>query len=168
MAPQRIPLVLANAFIALLICTVASVPLQSQSRGTPPIRSISSSSIVYVNREYGFRFYLPRSWKGYSVTVKRTEDNFAQVEPAFITIRHPLWTRQDPHEDIPIMVFAIEEWPKVKDGRVSVSAAPFAPWELGRNKKYVFALPARYNYDFSTGWEEVDKIMKDKPLQGFD
>jgi hypothetical protein len=144
------------------------MPLQSQSWQTPPAATGHASSIVYVNREYGFRFYLPQSWKGYSATVKRTEGDFAKVNPAFITIRNPHWSRQEPYEDIPIMVFAGDAWPKVADGSMSVSAAPFPPQELGRNKKYVFALPPRYNYDFSTGYEEVDKIMKSKPLRGFD
>jgi len=30
-----------------------------------------------------------------------------------------------------------------------IGAAPINPSELGRNTKYVFALPARYNYAFS-------------------
>jgi len=41
------------------------------------------------------------------------------------------------------------------------------PTELGRNSKYVFALPARYNYSYPTGWEEVDQIMKNNPLKTF-
>ena len=66
------------------------------------------------------------------------------------------------------MVFAIGAWPNVANGTTSVSAAPFPPQELSRNKRYVFALPPRYNYDFSIGWEEVEKIMKSKPLRAFD
>ena len=145
-----------------------SVLLESHVRATPTIPSNSHSSIVYVNREYGFRFSLPKKWKRYSVTVRRTEGDFGKVMPAYITIRNPSWTRQDPHEDIPVMVFAIDAWPNVANGTTSVSAAPFPPQELSRNKRYVFALPPRYNYDFSIGWEEVEKIMKSKPLRAFD
>lgn len=149
-----------------VLAIILAIPLQSQVR--PASASKPQSSIVYINREYGFRFALPRSWKGYSVTVKRTEGDFAKVMPAYITIRNAHWTQQEPYEDIPIMVFAAGQWPKVADETISVSAAPFPPQELGRNKRYVFALPARYNYDFSTGYEEVDKIMGSKPLQGFE
>ena len=155
---------IAPAVLAILL----SIPVQSQVRTPSATASKPHSSIVYINREYGFRFTLPRSWKGYSVTVKRTEGDFRNVMPAYITIRNPHWTQQEPYEDIPIMVFAAEQWPKVADETVSVSAAPFPPHELGRNKRYVFALPARYNYDFSMGYEEVDKIMGSKPLRGFD
>ena len=102
-----------------------SVLLESHVRATPTIPSNSHSSIVYVNREYGFRFSLPKKWKRYSVTVRRTEGDFGKVMPAYITIRNPSWTRQDPHEDIPVMVFAIDAWPNVANGTTSVSAAPF-------------------------------------------
>lgn len=39
------------------------------------------------------------------------------------------------------------------------------PKELARNSKYLFALPARYNYAFPTGYEEVEKILEGNPLQ---
>jgi hypothetical protein len=36
---------------------------------------------------------------------------------------------------------------------------------LGRNNRYVFALPARYNFAFPEGYEEVEKILESKPLE---
>ena len=39
------------------------------------------------------------------------------------------------------------------------------PSELGRNNRYVFALPARYNYTFPPGYKEVEKILANHPLQ---
>ncbi len=33
------------------------------------------------------------------------------------------------------------------------------------NKIYVFALPARYNYAFPTGFEEVEDILENYSLQ---
>ena len=44
-------------------------------------------------------------------------------------------------------------------------AAPINPSELGRNKRYVFALPPRYNFAFPTGYEEVEEILEGKPLE---
>ncbi|MDB5244324.1 MAG: hypothetical protein JWN18_194, partial [Parcubacteria group bacterium] len=42
------------------------------------------------------------------------------------------------------------------------------PSELGRNSKYVFALPARYNYYGDVlGIEEVTAIINSNPLRGF-
>jgi hypothetical protein len=35
---------------------------------------------------------------------------------------------------------------------------------LGVNEKYVFALPARYNYAFPAGYEEVENIIASQPL----
>jgi hypothetical protein len=48
---------------------------------------------------------------------------------------------------------------------MAVSAAPIGPSELGRNTNYVFALPARYNFAYLPGWEEVDETVQHKPLQ---
>jgi len=44
------------------------------------------------------------------------------------------------------------------------SAAPMGPKELARNTKCVFALPARYNYAFPAGYEEVEEILENNPL----
>ena len=41
------------------------------------------------------------------------------------------------------------------------------PSELGRNTRYVFGLPFRYNYSFPIGYEEVEKILESKPFQTF-
>ena len=49
-----------------------------------------------------------------------------------------------------------------------IGAAPLDPTELGRNNEYVFALPARYNYDFLLGYEEVAEILEGGPLQATD
>ena len=38
------------------------------------------------------------------------------------------------------------------------------PTKLAENDSYVFALPARYNYAYPKGWEEVDQIMKSNPV----
>ena len=62
------------------------------------------------------------------------------------------------------MVFTLAQWKALQDLEFSVGAAPIGPSELGRNSKYVFALPARYNYAFPKGFEEVEDIVKNKPL----
>jgi hypothetical protein len=65
------------------------------------------------------------------------------------------------------MVFTIAQWDLIQQEQFHVGAAPINPSELGRNVKYVFALPARYNYAFPTGYQEVEKILEGKPLRGF-
>ena len=62
------------------------------------------------------------------------------------------------------MVFTIGQWDSLIRQEYTVGAAPMPPSELGRNAQFVFALPARYNYAFPTGFEEVDKILQGKPL----
>jgi len=130
--------------------------------------------IEYRNAQYGFKIALPATWKGYSVVSEAwtgyTNDSQGQVATEHgpkLLIRHPLWTPQNPRQDIPIMVFTLAQWDKIEHEDFYVSAAPIGPSELGRNSTYVFALPPRYNYAYATGWEEVEKILEGKALQTF-
>jgi len=132
------------------------------------------STMDYRNSQYGFRFTLPASWKGYSIVTDQWQgytsgeqgDVLAQQGP-LMSIRHPLWTSADPRQDIPIMVFTLLQWDSLQREEFHIGAAPIGPSELGRNAMYVFALPARYNFAYLTGWEEVQKILDGKPLHAF-
>ncbi len=130
-------------------------------------------SIEYKNTQYGFIFSLPLSWEGYSIVIQNWEGNLIDAEPAQtfkgpeIFIRHPLWTSSAPRQDIPIMIFIPAEWDLVQQEKLSLGAAPIGPSELGRNAKYIFALPARYNFAFPAGFEEVQKIIENKSLRAF-
>jgi hypothetical protein len=152
---------------------------ETPTSATPvPTRPTSGpeTSIEYRNADYGFTFSLPESWKGYSIVAQQWEgfpDNTngpdqgnAPVYGPEILIRHPQWTSANPRQDIPIMVFTLVEWEQVQQAKLTVGAAPIPPSELGRNAIYVFALPARYNYAFPTGYEEVEKILEGNPLHG--
>ena len=77
-----------------------------------------------------------------------------------------LWISKDPHQDIPILVFTLDQWNLIQKEKIHIGAAPIGPSELGRNKIYVFALPARYNFGFLNGYEEVECILKNNPLEG--
>jgi hypothetical protein len=63
------------------------------------------------------------------------------------------------------MVFTRAQWRSVQQEKFLVSAAPFGPEEIGRNSRYVFALPPRYNYAFPPGYEEVEQIIESGPLR---
>jgi hypothetical protein len=78
-----------------------------------------------------------------------------------------LWTAANKRQDIPIMVFTISQWNQVISEKISLGAAPFPPSDIGRNAPYVFAIPARYNYAFPTGYQEVDHIIQSKPLHPY-
>ncbi len=128
----------------------------------------STSSVEYRNTEYGFSFPLPDSWKEYSIVTSTWKGLYSTqtVETGpMISIRHPLWTKENPRQDIPIMVFTVQQWSDILADKFHIGAAPIGPSELGRNAKYVFALPARYNFVFPTGFEEVEQILLTKPLQ---
>jgi hypothetical protein len=128
----------------------------------------ASSTISYVNNNYGFTFSLPASWRGYTIATSTWTGYSTPLEHGpIISIRNPLWTSSTPTQDIPIMVFTPTEWSVVSTGNMTVSAAPFPPSELGENNQYVFALPARYNYAFPQGWQEVQSIIQGNPLRAF-
>ncbi len=135
-----------------------------------------SDSIVYKNTEYGFNFSLPESWKGFTIITDKWEGQAIEGEESgkvvetgpLISIRHPEWTPENPRQDIPIMIFTHNQWSSLQEEEFHIGAAPIGPSELGRNNKYVFALPARYNFAFPTGYEEVDKIIQSHPLHPID
>jgi hypothetical protein len=150
---------------------------EAQTPTVPPHKKFTR----YVNKHYGFTFTLPSSWKGYStftetwgggICIPSSDPDAPCVQPEpetsgpKIIIRNPHWTERNPYQDIPIMVFTYEQWKLIEDDRLVVSAAPFGPGEIGRNAKYVFALPPRYNYADAEGIEEVNEIMQSNPLHG--
>lgn len=130
----------------------------------------------YQNAEYGFVLTLPATWEGYTVVTGTWEGTAVDGARAgqvvesgpLILVRHPAWTAERPRQDIPIMVFTVAQWQQVEGGQVSVGAAPIPPAVLGRNSRYVFALPARYNYAFLPGFEEVEDILRGNPLAALD
>lgn len=125
--------------------------------------------VIYKNTQYSFNFPLPDSWKGYKIVTDKWEGTGKVTEAGpVISIRHPKWTAEAPRQDIPIMIFTLAQWDSLQKGNFHIGAAPMNPTELGRNIGYVFALPARYNYAFPAGYEEVEEILKNNPIQTLD
>jgi hypothetical protein len=147
----------------------------------PPDLSTSFSTeqpafpVEYRNTELGFSFSLPASWEGFSIRQSNWEglksgdlgDELVEQGP-IISIVHPKSTVQQPRQEIPLMVFTIEQWDQMQRGEWHIGAAPISPLELGQNSRYVFALPTRYNYAFPEGWEEVEQILQGQPLVTFE
>ncbi len=133
---------------------------------------------TYRNDTFGFAVALPQSWQGYTINhikedmydiTGKTKTNNGVVDSfQIIEIHHPLENPQNPRQAIPVMVFTLNQWTHVQKEEWSVGAAPIPPSELGRNSTYVMALPARYNYAYKTGWEEVQQILDRKPLTTFE
>ena len=151
--------------------TVTGAASTTGSPGTAYPAPNADYHALYTNTEYGFTFYLPESWRGLTIVSRQWEGQMLDTEQGTtvtgpeILIRHPLWTESDPRQDIPIMVFTLGQWDLVQAEKLGVGAAPIPPTELGRNSKYVFALPARYNFAFLTGFEEVEQILADHAWQ---
>jgi hypothetical protein len=131
------------------------------------------SAVNYENTRYGFSFSLPEGWKDYQIITEKweglslaesNEGEVAETGP-MILIRHPEWTAAKQRQDIPIMIFTLTQWKSLEQEEFHIGAAPMGPKELARNSKYVFALPARYNYAFPAGYEEVEKILEGDALQ---
>jgi hypothetical protein len=124
---------------------------------------------VYTNSSFRLSVSLPISWNGYSATIQEwqgfindeTGEHLAVQGPG-ILIRHPLWSQNNPRQDVPILIFTIQQWQDLLQDKFHIGAAPIGPSELGRNAMFVFALPARYNYAYLPGWEEVEKIVNNK------
>lgn len=146
---------------------------KESATGNIPNSSTQTEDIIkYTNNQYGFSFSLPQEWKGYSVVTSTWEGHTVDSQgdiPAkhgpLISIRNPKWTAENPYQDIPIMVFTLAQWDSLLRDEFHIGAAPVNPTRLGFNADYVFALPARYNFAFPTGYEAVEKILESKPLQ---
>ncbi len=132
------------------------------------------TTLEYKNTQYGFSFYLPLTWNKFKIIedswtgyTSGANGDMASEKGPMILIRSPQWTLKEPMQDIPIMVFTIEQWNDLQQNKFNLGAAPIGPTELGRNSKYVFALPARYNFAFPKGFEIVDEIIQSIPLKAF-
>jgi hypothetical protein len=126
--------------------------------GTPV--PVVEQAVKYQNDTFGFSIELPGNWQGYTVnhikediydTGKVTANNGVVDSFQIIELHHPLETAENPREVMPVMVFTPEQWEHIQKEEWSVV--------LGRNSQWIMALPARYNYDFKPGWEEVDQLV---------
>ncbi len=139
---------------------------------TSPTNETSTNLVVYSNSDLGFNFSMPESWKGYSVVNNTWEGNSLKANESKQTgtkllIRNPKWTATLPYQDIPVIVFTLNQWDLYTAGNFSISAAPFPASELGRNNVYVFALPPRWDFEYNKGYEEAQNIIKSSPLKTF-
>lgn len=171
-----------KSYLTIIICIFVLAVLVGCAKQLQASKGITDESIklttnesyiLYKNTQYGFSFSLPDGWKGYKIVNKNWEglaiggqegEKVVETGP-LISIRHPQWTTDSPRQDIPIMVFTLNQWNLLQKEKFHIGAAPIGPRELGRNSKYVFALPARYNFAFPKGYEEVEDILNGNPLQ---
>jgi hypothetical protein len=158
--------------IALVGCSTSVNGINKEEQQQVEQNDEASNKIVYQESQYGFNFSLPLSWEGYTILSEKWEglslhdsegEKVVETGPMMM-IRHPEWSSENQRQDIPIMIFTLSQWNSLQKEEFHIGAAPILPSELGRNNKYVFALPARYNFAFPTGYVEVEDILNRKPL----
>ncbi len=157
----------------LLACCAmapASAGAQAASASSNKPAPAPPSTIVYHNKQYGFCFVLPASWKGFTVVTEQWRGTVFSsgqvVHGPQLLIRNPKWTKERPYQDIPIMVFTPAQWQQVVAVTMSVSAAPIGPAKMGENSRYVFALPPRWiGFTDALGQDEVNSWMEQNRLQ---
>jgi hypothetical protein len=120
--------------------------------------------VVYRNTHYGFCFLLPADWEGYKIFEQKSGDD-AESFP-ILTIRNAHWSTGDRWQDIPIMIFTPRQWRLVESGGLAVSPAPIGPGYMGRNTRYVFALPPRWiGYADTRGQDELMTWISQHPFR---
>jgi hypothetical protein len=162
-------LIVVLSFVASLYYSANKRALQITETGSD---TSLNTQVTYSNTTYGFNFLLPVSWLGYSV-IEETWKGTALVGTSTysgpkLLIRNPKWTTAVPHEDLPVLIFTIVDWEEYTTERFSVGAAPIKATELARNNRYVFALPARWDFDYSQDFKEAQGIMAGNPIRVFD
>ena len=136
----------------------------------------TATTTVYTNTQYSFSVTLPMSWTGYSIVLDTWRGDSIDAKGKMtqgtesgplISLRHPLWTTEVPRQNIPVLVFTLKQWNDMQADKFHIGAAPINPSELARNSVYVFALPARYNFAYPVGFEEVDQIIVGGAVKAF-
>jgi hypothetical protein len=165
-----------SVLILVIILGFVAYLFYSKNKDVSPTDNstiLPDSALTYKNIDYGFTFSLPDDWKGYSIVQNTWQGNPLTTATANETgpkllIRNPKWTPAVHYEDIPIMIFSLAQWNSYTAGNFAVSAAPINASELARNNSYVFALPPRWDFDYSEGFAEAENILKSNPLKVFD
>ncbi len=169
--------------VALVVYMVWFSGKKEEVVGTPNTNNVASTTtpqptpsnkVSYRNNDYGIMIDLPLTWENYTIVLDPWEGYSVGtsqqkiIEEGFtLLIRHPDWEYKSPRQDIPIMIFTLKQWSDMQADKFHIGAAPVNPSELGRNSKYVFAIPARYNFSYLTGFEEVETILQSKTFKAF-
>ena len=87
--------VLTSIFFGAYPASAASKSTGSSSSGV----TVSNSNLVYKNVRYGFKFTLPKDWKGFTLVTGAWEGESSGKTVAagpIISIRNPKWTSKKP------------------------------------------------------------------------
>jgi hypothetical protein len=123
----------------------------------------------YHDTKTGFTFYLPETWRGYSVLHKEWQgQNYVPANDEYITVtcgpvfvlRHPHWTASKMYQDMTLVVYTRSQWDGEKQGKFSCTYfAGGTMVELWHNHNYVFAMSTHEGKAELEGWQEVNEIV---------
>lgn len=159
---------------SLLLCATALLAAGCHSLKTA--RQPSGLPLRYRNSGYDLTFFLPASWRGYSVLVQEWDaplhsadyqTEIGREHGPIIVLRNPRWKVCDRYQDIPIMVFTRTQWAACEQQRFFPYACGLIG-ELWHTPQYVFGMWTRYeDLDIQNnggaevnGVEEVRDIIK--------
>ncbi len=157
-------LILTSALVLIAAsCNKQASVNNGQNNQSGSTQNSSETVQSTYNNVYGFTINFPKDWdlkteldqnlQGKDVSTGKIIEQVPEI-----IYRNPNWTESKHYEDIPVMVFTLGQWYLVSAGKISLGGAPISPTELSRSNRFVFALPARYNYDYAEGWQEADLI----------
>ena len=123
----------------------------------------------YHDTKTGFTFYLPDSWRGYSVLHKQwqgktylaaNDTTVTVTHGPVIVLRHPQWTASEPHQDITFLIYTRSQWDEEHQGKFSCTYyAGGTMVEIWHNRKYVFTMSTHDSKAELIGWREVSEIV---------
>ena len=134
----------------------------------------SGLPLRYDNEKYGFTFFIPTIWNGYSVLIEEWDVELHSADyqtvigrerGPIIVLRHPQWKADDLHQVIPIIVFTRKQWDVAKPQRLFVGAGGIE-YEISHSAKYVFGINSRHNWGELRGWEETGNIVQQNVVAG--
>jgi len=122
----------------------------------------SGLPLRYYNSQYDFTFFLPASWRGYSVLIQQwnasqTDSTMPEHGPV-IVIRHPQWKINDIYQDIPVRVFTRSQWEADRHGKFAIDAGGFEE-EIEHNREFVFVISSRFNTEELKASKEADDVV---------
>ena len=123
----------------------------------------------FYDSKTGFTFYLPETWRGYSVLhnewqgqtyLPAKDENLTVTRGPVLVLRHPHWAPTKMYQDITLVVYTRSEWDEEKQGKFSCTYfAGGTMVELWHNHNYVLAMSTHEGKAELEGWQEVNQIV---------
>ena len=147
---------LRNRMIRMLSVLVCGLHLcAAQNAGS------KQGQVAYVNQQYGFELRLPVAWRGFKVETKTwSAGSLKKGKPSEfgpLIVLHCPSGDEGLDKNIPIMVFTRQQWKRVD--YLKTSAAQYWTGAIDRNRSYVFAMPAHWQFTSDMSPEEIGEIL---------